>query len=148
MSLGRVLLAVGLFLDVAGTLFISWDVRKGQDATKTSLSILQYLIKLGNNDFANDQQILNTEMTILWTRMLDPKGVNQQLTDMRTHLEKQLQAWQIFRAAEPRARENTDAQVDRISNELVGRRQLIYAAIGLVFIGGILEFIAGVVLGV
>ena len=147
MSVGRVVLGAGLFLDVVGTLFISWDVRKGQDATKKSVSVLQYLIQLGNSDAANDLQILNTEAIITWCRILEASG-NQQLAPMRTNMEEWVERWKILAESEPTARKRTDALVDNISNELVVRRQLILAAILLVFIGGVLEFIAGVWLGV
>jgi hypothetical protein len=144
MSVGRAVLAVGLFLDVLGTLFISWDVRKGQDATKLTVSVLQHLIRLGDHDDTNKIQARNAEATLAEIRRLDPTGTNQQLASTRAEMEEWLERWKIISEAEPLAREKTNAQVDSISNELVARKKLIYVAIALVFLGGVLEFIAGV----
>jgi hypothetical protein len=144
MSVGRAVLAVGLFLDIVGTLFISWDVRKGQDATKSSLSVLQYLIRLGNHDDANEIQARNAEATIARVRLMDPTGTNKELAATRAEMEKWLENWKVTMEAEVLSRERTDATVDRISDELVSRKQLIWAAIALVFLGGVLEFVAGV----
>lgn len=147
MSGARVVLAVGLFLEIVGTLIVSWDVRKGQDATKSSVSVLQYLIRLGNGDAAYEMQIGNTNQMIMWIRLLDPASANQQLTSIRAKMKKDVETLEILRDAEPEARERTNAIVDRISNELIKRKMLIYSAIALVFFGGVLEFIASVWLG-
>jgi hypothetical protein len=147
MNSGRVVLAVGLFLDIVGTLFISWDVRKGQDATKLSVSVLQHLFRQGDHDDTNDIQARKAEETIARIRLLDPTGTNQELAATRAGTEKWLENWKIISEAEVLARDQTHATIDRISNELVSRKQLIWAAIALVFLGGVLEFIAGVWLG-
>lgn len=146
MSVGRAVLAVGLFLDVVGTLFISWDVRKGQDATKLSVSVLQYLIRLGDHDDANEIKAREAEATIAKIRLMDPTGTNQELAPTREKVEW-LENWKIISDAEILSRKQTDAEIDGISDELVARKKLIYAAIALVFLGGVLEFIAGVWLG-
>ncbi len=144
MSAARIVLGCGLLLDVLGTLFISWDVRTGQDATKTSIDVLSYIFNLGNNDESNRRELETTQNLAEAARGVE--SANPRAAGTSEDLDQLAEIWKLLEKAEPAARKKNQELLDGVSSELTKRRVLIWTAIAAVFVGGILEFLAGVVL--
>lgn len=143
MDIGRVLIGIGLGFDVLGTLFISRDVLQSQKENLLTLDFVAWILNYQGSDkdrLAND---VMTELLLKLSSRGDPA-----LAERQKALQEQREKMSIIFEGEKEAHE-TDAKnftnrVDRLRDGFGKRAPLIYTAISLVALGGVLEFVGGV----
>jgi hypothetical protein len=151
MSDGKALLAIGLGLDVLATLFISLDALRSQSQTTKIYEILAFITgfevidrriqpaedvadKLSKQARAAVQPDAPEEITALMAKLDELDEANIMLTV-------------AARAADRNNREMLQGELETMADEFASRKYLVAAAIAAVFVGGVCEFIGGVVLG-
>ncbi|MGH3217164.1 MAG: hypothetical protein ACRDPY_00290 [Streptosporangiaceae bacterium] len=143
MDVGRTLIGIGLGFDVLGTLFISLDVLQSQKENLLTLDFVAWILSYQGKD---KDWLADEVMTALLLK-LDPHG-NTELAKRQKALQELSEEMGVLPAAEREAHkidaQNFKNRVDRLRTGFGKRAHLIHAAISLVALGGVLEFIGGV----
>jgi hypothetical protein len=141
---------VGLVLDVVGTLFISLDALRGQGQATKIYDILAFIT--GFEIIETKHHSGDEKARKLSARALEavPADASQDVRDLAAKLKALSDAADMVAEVEPiaagRNKEILKDKLDSVSAEFAARKNLISAAIATVFIGGVCEFVAGVIL--
>ncbi len=151
MSVGKVLLGVGLGLDVVATLFISLDAFRSQRQTAKIYEILAFITGLEMADRRTQPAKEKADELSKQARSAVQPDAPEEMKEIKSKLEKYDQMDVMLtiakEVADQKNREILQGQLDKVASEFDSRKYLIKAAIAAVFVGGALEFIGGVVLG-
>jgi hypothetical protein len=150
MSAGKVLLGIGLGLDVLGTLFISLDAYRGQEQTVAIYNVLAFMFGFEAIDLryrSGDTQAAKLATQAIKQAPADASGPDAELI---AKLRKMSEIQEILSEAENIAGANNRDilrnKLTEVSNEFASRRHIIEAAIAAVFLGGMFELVGGVIL--
>lgn len=142
MNVGRVLIGIGLGFDVLGTLFISRDVLQSQKENLLTLDFVAWILHYQRSN----KEAVDKVFTGLLLK-LDPHG-NQAFAERQKALGEVSENVNLLSDAEEQAYkidvQNFTNRVSRLRTGFGKRAPLIYIAISLVALGGVLEFIGGV----
>jgi hypothetical protein len=151
MSDGKVLLAVGLGLDVLATLFISLDAFRSQRQTTEIYEFLAFVTGLEVANRRTQPAKEEADRLSEQARAALQSDAPAEVKGLMAKLEE-LDQWDTIlttaaKTADQNNREMLQGKLNKVANDSSSRRYLVAAAIAAVFIGGICEFIGGVVLG-
>jgi hypothetical protein len=148
MSLGHVLVGVGLGLDVLGTLFISLDAYRGQKQTAAIYRLLAFITGYEASEYRSRPIEAATEAAVAEATRRAAPSENPAVKTTMEELEKFNEMAAIMGEAVPAAtannKEHLKQMLEDVDTEFAGRKLIIWAAICTVFIGGVLEFVGGV----
>jgi hypothetical protein len=143
MDVGRILIGIGLGFDVLGTLFISRDVLQSQKENLLTLDFVAWILNYQGSDKDRLAMDVMSELLI----RLNPRG-DPDLAERQKALQKQSENMGLLSSAEQQAHkidaQNFTNRVGGLRSGFGKRAPLIYAAISLVALGGVLEFVGGV----
>jgi hypothetical protein len=148
-SEGHIWLGIGLGLDVLGTLFISLDALRGQTQATQIYKVLAFITGFELADVRlrpGDEEAGKLAVQALEKVPADAsdyaKAVAANLRELNNLAEIVTEATRI---ADGNNKEILKEMLDKVSGEFVSRKYLIAAAIATVFLGGVCEFVGGVI---
>jgi hypothetical protein len=150
MEAGKVLLGIGLGLDVLGTLFLSLDAFRGQNQTVAIYNVLDFMYRFEAIDLRYRSG--ETKASELATEFLKqaPAAASGPVAELIAKVRKKLEDQVILEEAEnlggAKNREILGGKLTEVSKEFASRKLIIEAAIAAVFLGGIFELVGGVIL--
>ena len=150
MSAGKVLLGIGLGLDVLGTLFISLDAFRGQKQTVAIYDVLDFMYGFEAIDFRYRSG--ETKATEFATQALKqaPADVSGPAAEAFAKLRKQMENVVLLEeagnVAGAKNREILRGKLSEVSKDFASRKLIIQVAIAAVCLGGIFELVGGVIL--
>lgn len=150
MSAGNVLLGIGLASDVLGTLFISLDALRGQTQATRVYDILAFITRSELIDIQSRSSDEETDKLVAQALAGVPADASDHQQALAAGLGDLNDASSLVTGAAKQAAAHNkkllQEKLDKVSSEFSSRKHLIVAAIAAVFIGGVCEFVGGVIL--
>jgi len=151
MSDGKALLAVGLGLDVVATLFISLDAFRSQRQTTEVYDILAFITGLEvvsrRTQPAKEEADERSAQARAALQPDAPEEKKERVAKMKEFDQADVIHIDAEKIADQNNREMLQGQLNKVADDFSSRKYLVAAAIAAVFVGGVCEFIGGVVLG-
>ncbi len=151
MSDGKAWLAMGLGLDVAATLFISLDAFRSQRQTTEIYKVLTFITGLDVVNLrtkpAREAANNASEQAHASLQSDAPEEEKKQMSEVDELDQIDAMLVDAERTADQHNKEILQGQLNKVADDFSSRKYLVTAAIAAVFVGGVCEFIGGVVLG-